>query len=75
MAEVTKTIGDWEKQKGFLVPDASVLKKVTEDEFDLLPGKVGVNFEQRTEFLTSNGYPVTRENLIDANLSARSDEQ
>lgn len=35
---------------------------------------VGCNYEARAEFLEANGYEITRENLIDGNLSVRPPE-
>jgi predicted nucleotidyltransferase len=74
MAEVTKTLGEWEKERGFILQDGNVNKKYTEAEVDellLTPKSVGVDHEGRTEFLKSNGYDVTRANMVDPTLSAK----
>jgi hypothetical protein len=67
---VTKSLTEWERIKGCLVSDVSPNKKMTEEEFDRLPGKSGVNFNDREKFLRDNGYEITRANLIDSSLSA-----
>lgn len=73
----TKTIRDWEKQKGFIVKTATDLdQQMTEQEFDAisLSEKHGVDHESRTQFLNDNGYEVTRENMINTSLSAATDD-
>lgn len=68
----TKKFSDWEREKGWLVKDADAdeLKtKLTEDEFIKRAQAVegvahGVNFEDRELFLSTNGYAITRENLM-----------
>jgi hypothetical protein len=69
-----KTIEKWERVKGVLFSDTSNLdKEVTEEEFDQLidkrTGYTYVNHEDREQFLRSNGYKVTRKNMIDPELS------
>lgn len=78
----TKAIKTWEKERGIIIvaDDIDLDKRVTEDEInELITTKlnegggqiVGVNHEDRTQFLKENGYEVTRENLINGNLSRK----
>ena len=70
-----KTIQEWEKEKGFIITDKSIDidKQITEEEINAIPVglKHGVDHKSRTEFLVSNGYEVTRENLTNPELSAK----
>lgn len=72
--ESKKTIKDWELEKGFIVRGAQPMTKLTEQEFDDIPAgeKVGVNHKDRVQFLKDNGYEVTRENMINVDLGAKS---
>lgn len=75
MAESKKTIEAWEKEKGVIISGEVELKsKLTEDEFNelALERGIGVNFEDRTKFLKDNGYTVSRENMVNSELSIRS---
>lgn len=73
---VTKTIGEFEKQKNCILIGADPKKKVTEEEFDSYPAqKWGVMHDDRIEFLKANRYEVTRQNMVDPNLSSRTDEE
>jgi len=71
-----KTIKELEIAYGVVVKDIKVdpNTNITVEEFEelILTGKtVGVNHEDRVNFLQDNGYKVTRENLIDPELSAK----
>lgn len=72
--ESKKTIKDWEQEKGVIVRGAQPLTKLTEQEFNDIPDgeKTGVNHKDRIQFLKDNGYEVTRENMINTELGAKS---
>lgn len=72
----TKTLEQWEKQKGFIVIGGDPSAKMTEEEVDAidLGKKHGVNHADRINFLRQNGYEVTRENMV-ADLSAQGGEK
>lgn len=70
----TKTVQEWEKEKGFIVINGMDLnQQLTEEEFVAIPlsERTGVDHAQRTKFLTDNGYELTRGNMINSSLSAR----
>ena len=77
--EETKTVKQWEKEHNvILLADLSQAKKVTREEFRqsmIDDGFTGINFEDREKFLVDNGYEVTRKNMLDSNLSHRSDDE
>lgn len=66
-----KSLSEWEQQKGWIIPSISPDKKMTEEEFDLIPSehKHGVDHKTRVAFLKKNGYAVTRDNMLNSNLS------
>ena len=72
-----KTIEQWEKEKGLIViDDIDPKQELSEAEFNkrysfLGSNTVGVNHEDRIQFLEANGYEVTRENMINSELSAK----
>ena len=74
-----KIITDIERESGFVARDPEFLPETTElDQYlehvtqFLNTGEfVGVNYEDRVEFLKANGYAVTRANLIDSSLSVK----
>lgn len=68
-----KTIAEWEKEKGMLLPSRKPTEKISEDDFNAIPldDKIGVDHESRVKFLKDNGYEVTRENMVDSELSAK----
>ena len=76
-----KTVEVWEREKGMMIVDAdhTLLKKnLSADEFIKLSdhrGWRGVNYSNRVKFLQANGYEVSRENLMNAELSAISREE
>lgn len=80
MSEKTFTFTELERQHGLLFPDSEKYpldKKMTVAEFrELIANNpldfAGVNFEDREKFLRENDYEVTRENMIDRELSAKS---
>lgn len=65
------TIEELEKKCNmFLTVEHDPKQKMDEDEFRqfaISNGK-GVMYEERVQWLEKNGYEVTRENLLDANL-------
>lgn len=75
--ENSKTIGEWERELGRLFTQYSgdeLLTEITETqalELLQLPTTIGVNWDDRIEFLTNNGYPITRANLVDSSLSTK----
>lgn len=73
----SKTIGDFEKEQGMIVLGEDPTTIITRADFDALPQykKIGVNHEDRVAFLEANGYEVTRENMVDVNLSHRQPKQ
>lgn len=72
-----KTFNEWERELGCLVigtPESHLADKMSRKEFEAEvygDGKMphGVNWADRTEFLTSNGYVVNRKNMVDHSLS------
>lgn len=68
-----KTLGDWEKEKGVIIISISPDVEMTEAEFKEIDFKLvrGVNHKDRTKFLKDNGHKVTRENMINPDLSVR----
>lgn len=78
-----KIITDIEIKSGFVARDPKSLPDIDKvDEFveHVIPllntGEfVGVNYDDRVEFLKANGYEVTRENLIDGSLSVKQVEE
>lgn len=76
-----KLITTWEKEKGiiFTSPDIDIKSKVDENEINGLINNnmtfvLGINWADRVNFLKSNGYEVTRDNLIDVNLPSKLSE-
>lgn len=69
----SKKLSEWEKDKGLIVKPPVNDTTMTEAEFDeiSMDDKVPVAYEDRVKFLEDNGYAVTRENMIDVQLSAR----
>lgn len=77
----SKTISEWEKERGILFVDREKFpanKKFTEAEMDEAMDNIGnfrgVNHADRIKFLKANGYPVTHENMLDSDLSAKAPE-
>jgi hypothetical protein len=74
-----KTLAEWEQELHILIVDADpadLEKKVAEPDAAqlMMDGKArGVNHADRIAFLKANGHKVTRENMINPNLSARAD--
>lgn len=70
-----KSITDWERKKNVVLVDHDDLDRVvSEDDFNKMVAEeqtVGVNFADREAFLTDNGYELTRENLVNPDLSPR----
>ncbi len=70
----TKSIEAWERERGLVIQgDVDPSQEVTAEEFEKLrvkQGHLGVNHEDREQFLKDNGYELSRENLVDASLSA-----
>lgn len=74
------TFEEWEKERGTFykkADDKMLEEQLTEAEFiekvDISDVNwTGVSYKDRVQFLTANGYEVTRENLFDRELSARS---
>jgi len=78
MTEQTKTLEEWERQKGLVVRNLGSRKpghQLTEEDFMTINDFVGVNYEDRIAFLKANGYEVNRANLIDSGLSTRQEEE
>lgn len=75
MQETQLAISEWEKHTGrFLKDDTDVSEIVTLTQFNqiaTLNNTIGVAYEDRVQFLEDNGYEVSRENLINPELSAR----
>lgn len=71
----TKTLEQLEKARGVLfTTNMDLTKRYTDEEFDALlatktSSYVGVDHEDRTKFLKDNGYDVTRENMVNPDLS------
>lgn len=68
-----------ERETGFVAIDPKDIPS-TEDSGEFmqhaLKGRfVGVNYEDRVKFLKANGYEVTRENLVNRELSVRQEEE
>jgi hypothetical protein len=78
-----KTLKTLEKERGVMfIGDVDLSQRLSEEEMDELLAKdyttyVGVAHDDRTKFLKDNGYDVTRENMMNPDLSARqkSDEE
>lgn len=74
----TKIIEEWEREKGMFIidPEIDLNQHLTEQEFTDIPmnRKMGVDFKRRSEWLTNNGYDVTRGNLMDRNLVTKGTE-
>lgn len=78
----SKTIAEWEREKGVMFLDARkhpVNKKVTEDEFmEILQTSEGeyrgVTHDDREKWLKDNGYDVTRANMLDPDLLPKSEK-
>lgn len=72
------TIEQLEIEKGFFLTfDHDPKNTMDPDEFiqyALENGAVGVNYNARVEFLQENGYEITRENLMNPDLSVRTGE-
>lgn len=68
----TKTLEEWEKEKGMMVINGDPTKKMTEEHFASIDmgDKHGVDHVNRIKFLQANGYKVTRDNMM-ADLSAK----
>lgn len=73
-----KKIEQYEREYNLVLSDVKdPSQKVSESEFKEMVSTlkfVGVDFEQREQFLKDNGYDVTRENLIDPTLSVKQKE-
>ncbi len=72
----TKAIRDWEPIKGVVlvgVADEDLDMEITEEKFDQIKPelKIGCDWDARLSFLNSNGYEVTRDNIVNPNLHAR----
>ena len=65
------TVEYWEKERGCIIPSLKPTDSMTEQEFLALPmtSRLGVDHESRIKFLKDNGYEVTRENMINSELS------
>jgi hypothetical protein len=68
-----KTIGELEKQRGVILVGANPNQKMSQEQFDAIDikDKVGVDHKARVAFLEANGYKVTRENMINPDLSVK----
>lgn len=79
MAEKTRKISEYEFDANLMIiGDVNQDKKVTADEFaelSTLDKVIGVNHEDRTEWLERNGYEVTRANMMDGNLESNLEAQ
>ncbi len=73
MSDIIKTIGEWEKIKGFILEGADPKQKISEAELDALPlgKKLGCDHVVREKFLRDNNYEVTRSNMIAPELSTK----
>lgn len=71
MTEQVKTLSEWEVERQCVVISLDPKKKLTEAEFNAIPleDRWGVDHTYRTKFLKDNGYAVTRENMINPELS------
>lgn len=69
----SKTLSEWEVEKGVLVIDGNPKDAMTEAEFNAIDigKKWGVDHARRIKFLEDNGYKVNRENMINPELSAK----
>lgn len=69
------TIQDIERETGVLIlglSEAQAKEKISGEDFENLKhtnGFAGVNYDDREQFLNDNDYPITRESLIDGELS------
>jgi hypothetical protein len=74
-----KQFKTWEIEKGLFAVDESAYdstQMLSEEEFMQLwvdgEGQfVGVSYEDRIQFLNDNDYEVTRENIVNADLSVK----
>lgn len=74
-----KTFEEWEKSKNRMAIDSSRInttKQITEEEFEQMHVADTQNwrtvmYKDRVQFLKANGYDVNRENLLNAELSAK----
>lgn len=71
-----KTVEELEKEENVVLPNANLKDKMTVEEFrkmcsDEKVEVVGVHHEDRVKFLKDNGYAVTRENMVNSELSAQ----
>lgn len=68
-----KSIEEWEREKNCFVMGRYIKENLTEEEFDAIDvqDKVGVDWHFRLAFLEKCGYKITRENIINPNLSYR----
>lgn len=65
------TVEYWEKKTGCVIISRKPTDSMTEQEFlDLkMHERIGVDHENRVKFLKANGYAVTRENMVNSELS------
>lgn len=65
------TVEFWEKERGCIIISRKPTDSMTEQEFLDLPmyERLGVDHDSRVKFLKANGYEVTRENMVNADLS------
>lgn len=78
-----KTFEEWERAKGLMAYNLSKFKTsklLDEGEFNaIVEGNFsefhGVDYKKRLAFLEKNGYEVTRENLINPELSSKPVEE
>lgn len=76
MSDRPKKLSSWEEQFGVLFtdPDTDTEEKLSLEEFnerylnEIDYPRAGVDFKGRTAWLKYNGYDVTRETLVDADL-------
>lgn len=71
--KATKSMQEWEKERNLMFTQGYVANKQLTaeevDEFFASQRTVGVDFEGRTAWLKENGYDITRENMMNANLA------
>jgi len=70
-------ITDFEKERGLVFNEnLKVTSKTPKSDLEKLildsQNWIGVDYEQRTNFLVKNGYELTRENYTDPSLRTRS---
>lgn len=65
-----------EKKYHFIIINKNGDEDITEKEFLALDlaDKYGVNHDDRIKFLKDNGYDITRENMVNPDLSARQED-